>query len=166
MMKCFAGLLAVFVLFCDIGQSQEKKDGKTTPKDEKPTAKSELKKIMGTWMVTKVEFDGQERTDAEKRAFVFDGNVMIMKYNGNKHAEAKLTFDPNKNPKTVDILWVISGQGGKSLGIYRWTEDGELEICYNQSRGPDADTRPSAFTTKKGEEGRGGALYVLKKKEK
>jgi hypothetical protein len=72
--------------------------------------------------------------------------------------EERITFNPSKSPKEIDLL----GQRGRRLGIYRYTEDGNLEVCLNQADKP----RPKVFATEKGTEGRGSVLYVLKKKDK
>ena len=48
------------------------------------------------------------------------------------------------------------------LGIYRFTEDGELQICLNPAQGKGSDKRPTKFTTKP-EVGAGSMMYTLKK---
>jgi len=58
-----------------------------------------------------------------------------------------------------DILW---GDGKKSLGAYRLTPGGELEICLTQPGAPSQNQRPTRFTTK-AVPGHGSIMYVAKK---
>lgn len=87
----------------------------------------------------------------------FQSGVWNFEYNRQNGSDEKVTFDPSKNPKAIDLL----GRNGRRLGIYRSTDDGGLEVCLGQVNEP----RPSAFTTAKGTDGRGSVYYLLKKKE-
>ena len=63
-------------------------------------------------------FDGKDYT------FLRDGKTKV--------STATITIDPTKDPKEIDLK-IASGTAKDStqLGIYRFTDDGKLEICMN-----------------------------------
>lgn len=145
----FVCILSVFVLVSGVGA------------EDKPTPKTELKKLQGVWLVEKAIFGGLERPNNNLNHTItidYDSGKWISEVNKQNALEEKITFGPTKDPKTIDLV----GLNGKRLGIYRLTEDGDLEVCVNQANQP----RPAVFTTEKGTEGRGDVYFLLSKKNK
>jgi uncharacterized protein (TIGR03067 family) len=135
----------------------------SVPPKEKPTILGEHKKLLGKWTAVKFVTDGEEHGDAAKRTIIVDNGNWISAFDGNGNGQARIIVDPTKEPRQIDLVWTVSATGGKSKGIYRFTDDTTIELCFNQPRGEGSDVRPTAFTTAKGEAGRGSILWVLKK---
>jgi uncharacterized protein (TIGR03067 family) len=132
-------------------------------KEKKVTVQSELKKLQGTWSMVKQESDGQENAQADRHGLVIAGTDYIFTRDSKPAGRtSKIRLNVKKDPREIDIL---IGGDQKHLGIYRFNEDGELEICMNQPQGKNSDKRPTNFATKPGV-GNGSILYVLKKREK
>jgi uncharacterized protein (TIGR03067 family) len=146
-------------------KNPEKAAEKTLTKAE--ASKADLKQMQGLWQIVKQEAQGLVNPQSERFTILFDGNQYSFVRDGaTKVSTAKVVLDPTMTPKAID-LQITSGTatGDVQLGIYRFNEDGELEICLNQPRGPGADKRPSAFTTKPAV-GNGSVLYILKPAKK
>jgi len=114
----------------------------TTAGEGKDAAvKKDLKTLQGTW-----------KTSEENRAGIqsirFDGDKVVVTFNGNETATGIATIDPTKKPKTIDIK-VTGGtvkeaendKGKTSLGIYEF-DDGKLRWHANK---PGEDERPKSF---------------------
>jgi uncharacterized protein (TIGR03067 family) len=133
--------------------------------DAKAEIKKELKKMEGNWKMEKQEVNGRASLAGERLGALFDGTEFTLLRDGvDKRSTSKITIDPAKTPKEIDLLHTGgSVSGHTSLGIYRFTEDGMLEICMNQARGKGSDKRPTKFETKPSV---GSILYVFKREEK
>jgi uncharacterized protein (TIGR03067 family) len=142
-----------------------KTGGKETsgkPPTKAEAAKADLKQMQGIWKIEKQEFEGSLMPGADRFTILFDGNEYSFIRDGQSRVStARVVLDPTKTPKNIDLqLTGGSGAGQVQMGIYRFNEDGELEICLNQPRGPGASKRPEKFTTKP-DVGSGSTLYVL-----
>jgi uncharacterized protein (TIGR03067 family) len=128
-------------------------------------AKNDLKALRGRWVMDRMEVEGKPIFDAERRGAHFDGTAWSLTFDGTQQSSATIILDPAQSPRAIDIQWTSGAASGlRSLGIYRFTEDGALEICWNQARGPNKDRRPKVFTTKV-ELGAGSVLYVYRRPE-
>jgi len=110
------------------------------------TAKEELKKLEGTWLLVMSEQDGM-RSDpnfVKNSKMVIKGNKMTVWGGKVKSSEATIVLNPNKNPKTIDGTQTYGGpKGTKYYGIYELDGD-TLKICFGEKQ------RPKDFTAKKG----------------
>ena len=122
--------------------------------------KQDMKQLEGKYKMTGMESEGRDDPDAEQKGVLINGTTYYFLFNGKKSNDSKIKIDPTTTPKTIDI---VSGRG-TSLGIYRFTEDGELQICMNQAQGAGSDKRPTKFTTKPSI-GAGSILYTLEKEK-
>jgi uncharacterized protein (TIGR03067 family) len=125
-------------------------------------AKAEVKKLQGTWQVTKWVGDSGEAVGADEIkdfTFVFKGETVDMR-NGkdSKRPMFKFSLNPTKKPKWLDIE--MGGPIGTTEGIYK-LEDDLLTLCLVSGGKDDKPApRPTDFAVKKGEF---HALFVLKR---
>jgi uncharacterized protein (TIGR03067 family) len=137
-------------------------EGKPPPAvkvNKKAVAKKELGKLQGRWKMAAMEHDGRDDPLSDQKGVLIVGTAFQFVFNGMRSGlPSKIYFDPTTTPRSFSL---VSG-GGTQLGIYRFTEDGELQICLNQAQGKGSDKRPTKFTTKP-EVGAGSILYTLKK---
>lgn len=123
----------------------------------------DLNALAGKWQADHIELSDLASADPERLGALFDEYELIITLDGKKNRSARVTLDPTQHPKAIDILWTSeAASGNTSLGIYRFMEDGTLEICWNPPRGKGSDKRPKLFTTKV-ELGAGSVRYVLKR---
>ena len=123
------------------------------------TAPEELKKLQGTWQVVSIETRRKARPEGEvnglklaikgdSSAFEKDGKPVV--------GIGKLSIDPSKKPKTIDIAVTGAPEDPRGtftiLGIYELDGD-SLRMCWG---GP---KRPTEFRTTPD----GGDLWVLKR---
>lgn len=122
-------------------------------KDEKKNAKEEIKKELtkmeGLWIFDEGESDGKVfgPRQGEEAVYIEEDKMLWTNKKGTDRAgqTAKITIDPTKTPKTIDLRFTKGSLNGKtSLGIYK-LEDGVLEIATNEA---DNEKRPAKFTTK------------------
>jgi uncharacterized protein (TIGR03067 family) len=137
--------------------------------DKDEEIKKELKKLEGNWRMVRQDREGNEDSGAsvKKNGVLFDGKDYTFLRDGKtKVSTATITIDPSKDPKEIDLkITAGSASGNTQLGIYRFTDDGKLEICLNQPRGKGSETRPAKFTTKPSV-GSGSIMYVLEREDK
>jgi uncharacterized protein (TIGR03067 family) len=102
-------------------------------------ANAELKKLKGTWTVTKAILGKRELKVARPGlTFTFDGDKLTratpfgklkgnVKGKGNRTLEYKVKIDTKKKPHTIELI----GEGAKSgpVGIYK-IEKGELFLAH------------------------------------
>ncbi len=125
-------------------------------------AKQVLQKMQGVWKMAKFEVNGLPRPEAERFSVSIQGDRFAFIRDG-KDRVSSAVLAPGPAPGAVNITWTEGpSRGLTSLAVYRFTEDGGLEICWNQARGKGSTTRPSAFTTGPAA-GSGSVLYVLKR---
>jgi uncharacterized protein (TIGR03067 family) len=128
--------------------------GQPAPK-EKPA--DDKARLQGTWAVAESTFDGRPAAPevVKKRKMIFQADELIAVIDGAKKDPLKVTLDPGKKPKRIDIA--RPGGRGTALGIYALDGD-ELKLCYAE---PGRD-RPTEFASPEG-----GRLYlVVLKREK
>jgi uncharacterized protein (TIGR03067 family) len=134
------------------------------PKEE--AAKEEVKKLQGTWQVTKWIHHSEEPAAADEiKHFTFefkDRTVTLRKSKGDEGKEMKYTLDPSKKPRSFDLP-EGGADGDVAEGIYKIDGD-ELTICIiGGIRNDKAAPRPTEFKASKREK---YTLFVMKKVKK
>jgi uncharacterized protein (TIGR03067 family) len=141
--------------------------------DAPPDAKKELAKLEGTWREIGGEEVGRVETAEEAKGeeieFIFKGNVLTIRKHGKVEGELKVSLDPSKDPKELDLEFTEGkGKGKKCLAIYSLEGD-RLRICTNTKLRPtDDEQRPNVFGMKKAEkEGQqpGLLLFILERQK-
>jgi uncharacterized protein (TIGR03067 family) len=132
--------------------------GTTAAQDD--AAKTELKKLEGTWATVSIEAAGQKVTDEDKiksRKLTTKGEKYTLKV-GDETVQGTIEINPTKKPKTIDAKADSGTNKGKTLlGIYELDGD-SLKICLAL---PGKD-RPAAFATA----AENGQQLVVYKREK
>jgi uncharacterized protein (TIGR03067 family) len=123
------------------------------------TAREELNKLEGTWQVVSVETRRKARPAGEVNGLklVIKGDSSTFEKDGNRVVgKGKLSIDPGKKPKTIDIAVTGAPEDPRGtftiLGIYELDGD-SLRMCWG---GP---KRPTEFKTTPDR----GDLWVLKR---
>ena len=134
------------------------------PKDE--AAKEEMKKLQGTWQVTKSIGQSEKPAPADEIkefTFEFKGNaVTVRKRKDDDGKEMKYTLDPSKKPKWFDLP-EGGADGDVAEGIYNLDGD-ELTICIiSGMRNDTPSPRPTEFKASKPNK---YTLFVLKRAKK
>src|SRR5262249_22487234 len=126
-------------------------------------ARSEVKKLKGTWKTAKLIWNGKDYLAGGKKGFnfVFKGDVATIEGNDavkKEYAKIRVKLDLSTTPKIMDIT-VLGGVQKDAVieGIYELKGD-ELKICAKVF-GKD---RPSEFASPAGSS---IALLVLKREE-
>lgn len=106
--------------------------------------KKELKQLQGEWHILSFENAGTKASEEQLRAVKAvidkDGKMTVIR-DGEKFVEAKMTFDPSKDPKTFDAEYTEGDlKGQKVKGIYELKDD-KLRTCRSM---PGKD-RPTKF---------------------
>ena len=123
------------------------------------TAKADLEKLQGTWLLVSMEMGGQKAPEDEVKGYtlvVKDDKATVSDGKGNTQ-EAVLKLDAGKDPKEIDMTVDEGGKAEVHKGIYKLDKDG-LTLC--KSHPP--DERPAAFASKEG--AKWPAVFVFKKK--
>jgi len=150
-MQCLAILLSTVAL------------GIAADKPKEDAVKEELKKLQGTWQVTKFIDHSEETAPADEikhMTFKFkEDHLTIQKDKDDSGKELRFTLNPSKKPKWIDI-----DTGTRiSEGVYKLDGD-ELTICVVAgTRNGKAAPRPSEFKARKREK---YTLFVVKKVKK
>jgi uncharacterized protein (TIGR03067 family) len=158
--------------FIKMGEPKKEEPRTEEPRKEAPRdtgtkaqlIKKDLEKLQGRWQKLKQEASGNDSGDQSKAEAVVMGTTFIHLFNGNPNSRADIVIDPTAEPKAINVRYT-AGPAGTSYGIYRFLEDGTLEICVNQPTNKPDDPRPTEFTTKLGTKGAGSTLWVFKKEE-
>jgi uncharacterized protein (TIGR03067 family) len=99
------------------------------------------------------------KEDLETLELVFEKDMMTAYDKGKAVVKAQIKIDSTKNPKTIDLMYLIGDDKGKSEpGIYKLDKDQFTLVLDEEKKG-----RPTAF------DGKGTETYsvhVLKKKPK
>ena len=130
------------------------------PPDDK---KAELKKLKGTWAITRVVMEGKEWKQRSDTTYAFDGNKLVATTTAFAEGKGKfestesfkVKIDTKKKPHTIDL--VPDGKYPGLMGIYK-IEKGELYIAkgWREGIGKAAKVvRPKDF------KGDGVGVYVL-----
>jgi uncharacterized protein (TIGR03067 family) len=149
-------VLAIVSLFAGVQSQAAAGDAK-----EKAVQK-ELLAFKGTWRLISREVDGTKSTKEEIKDVIGtnDGLGKFSVRRGDKViAEATVTLDPTKSPKTIDVTFTAGENKGKTLlGIYEIEGD-----TFRECVARPGDRRPAAFSAKAGSR---CTLIVFKRKNK
>ena len=108
---------------------------------------SDEDKLQGTWQMVSAERKGQPMPGFETQKLVIEGDTLTFKQGDGVLFEGKITLDPSKQPKTLDMELIEDAQGHHkgevSQGIYA-VEGGTLKWCNASPGEPD---RPREFST-------------------
>ncbi len=130
--------------------------------DPKDDAKKEMEKMQGAWVLVSSERNGEpapaENLKALKRTI--KGDEFTVFRDGEVLVKGKITVDPSKSPKTIDIMFSEGENKDKPvLGIYEIDGDNQ-KVCYGA---PGNKDRPKEFSSK-GDKGM--TLSVWKREKK
>jgi uncharacterized protein (TIGR03067 family) len=116
-------------------------------KDE--AIKKDRKLIEGTWRVVALEVDGNKASDDDaKKITVVNGpeGTWTLFSDGKEVGKGTNSFDPTKNPKTIDFTQTEGeGKGNLYLGIYELGEN-TRKLCF----APPGKDRPREFISMPG----------------
>src|SRR5262249_17029964 len=109
---------------------------------------------------------GREDRNVAKRELLIVGDDLQFLHDGKASVtRAKIVIDPRRSPKTIDLKYVTGTASGKTrFGIYRFTDDGNLEICLTRETNEDTETRPTQFTTKP-DVGSGDLMFIAEREQ-
>jgi uncharacterized protein (TIGR03067 family) len=122
--------------------------GRADEADPEPdTTKAELKKLQGTWTVTKVWIKGKEREPSLKMTWAFDGDKLTwavrpakakgpgtVGYKGT--VTYKVKVDTKKKPYTIEMTPEKGKDKGKGQpGLFKF-EKGELYLALGRGEAP------------------------------
>ena len=133
-------------------EKSEKENEKKPLSDAKDEAiKKDRKQIEGTWRVIALEVNGNkaDEVDAKKLTVVngSDGTWSLLS-EGKEISKGTSTFDPTKNPKTINFTPTEGeGKGNHHLGIYELGEK-TRKLCF----APPGKERPTEFVSIPGSE--------------
>jgi uncharacterized protein (TIGR03067 family) len=89
-----------------------------------------------------------EDAKKEEEQFIFKGDILTVRKHGKVLIEFKVSVDPSKNPKEMDLHFTGGANAGKTcLAIYSLDGD-QLMICTETKLRPSrGGPRPNVFTT-------------------
>jgi RNA polymerase sigma factor (sigma-70 family) len=123
------------------------KSGKTGDAADPKAAAKELERFQGTWVAVGGEYEGEGSTPAEisaaRQVLIIDGDKLTWRSAAGVLLVGKLSLDPGKDPKELDIAFQRDGKTATGLCIYKLVE-GKLTFNYGEGQ------RPSEFKTRRG----------------
>jgi uncharacterized protein (TIGR03067 family) len=143
------------------------------PDDAQAETKKEMTKFEGTWRGVGGEEVGRvftrEEANEEQEEFIFKGDLLTVRKDGQVAEEFKISVDPSKKPKEMDLQFTKGDlQGKKCLAIYTFEGD-QLKICTETKLRPSrGGPRPNVFSTQKNQEESkhpGLLLFILERKK-
>jgi uncharacterized protein (TIGR03067 family) len=151
-----------FMLLCCVCLCLSSSSSGADEKDDK--AKAEVKKLQGTWQVTKwIDESGKDASDDEtnRSSLVFKGDTVDIRHSKDGPKRAfPFKLDPTKNPKQIDIDMGPGLPVPMVEGIYK-LEDDILTICIvSGGKSENFPKRPTEFQAKKG---KFYSLFVMKR---
>ena len=141
--------------------------------DPQDAIKKELMRLEGTWQGVGGEEVGYvltpEAAKKEEEEFVFKGDTLTVRKHGKVLVEFKVSINPSKNPKEMDLRFTKGDNEGKMcLAIYS-LEGEQLRICTETKLRPSrGGPRPNVFTTQKPQEEPkrpGLLLFILERRK-
>ena len=103
-------------------------------------------KIQGTWKLESVESMGQVFIERYKDwTFNIKDDKLTIKIGDEVHNEYTIKIDPDKKPKTIDLIRKVGDQTLTETGIYELEED-TWKVCNDDS----GATRPTEYGTQPG----------------
>ncbi|MGE3803368.1 MAG: TIGR03067 domain-containing protein [Gemmataceae bacterium] len=122
--------------------------------------KKDLKLLEGDWVVTKLEYSGNDITERYPLRFVIKGSEIAIEGDAGvkkEYGRFAIKIDPSTSPRCIDIKVTLGVQKDVTMeGIYDVKKD-ELRLCVKVL----GNDRPTEF--KNGDE---IALVTLKRKDK
>jgi uncharacterized protein (TIGR03067 family) len=115
---------------------------------ERTTAKEELEKLQGTWVLTAIEAGGkqpdpQDATSDARVEMVIRGNKFTI-----REAQGFLRIDPSKKPKTMDMSPTDAFKPGDTTYEICELKDDTLKRCENAGKDSGKpEGRPKEFKT-------------------
>lgn len=141
-------------------KKEDKKDDKGKTEEKLTDAqKEELKKLSGTFIITKFERDGKpHNAEQMKKMKVVQKGAEYSFHDGDDITLGKDTVYPDKNPKEIDSVYLNGTSKGEVVkGIYK-IEGDTITYCWADPK----KERPKEFATKADS---GLTLMTLKKSE-
>lgn len=135
--------------------------GSITAADKKVNPKEELKKFQGNWKLT-TWITGSRDNAVDGHGVYIEGDEWEYLIQGKSKRKDRITINPNAEPKQIDLK--LSARTQVLYGIYRFNDDGTLEICWAKQLS-DASKRPTKFSTKR-EAGSGEEIRIWEKEKK
>lgn len=123
--------------------------------------KSDLDRLQGSWIVASLTEKGKALTKEEIEGLevTIEKDILTGIQKGKTVVKCKVKLDSAKNPKAIDLTYLIGDDKGKSEpGIYKLDKEQFTLVLDEEKKG-----RPTAF------DGKGTETYsvhVLKKKPK
>jgi uncharacterized protein (TIGR03067 family) len=152
LMLLLTGLLPGGYLAAADDEPKSAKEGETAQASE--SAKQELEKLQGAWVMLSYESKEKKRPDVGITTVTIKDDQWTMTSGEKVAANLKIKIDQSQDPKTIDR---ITSSGSKRLGIYKLHGD-TLTICSESGDG----VRPAEFKTTKD----GGIISVFKRASK
>ena len=123
--------------------------------DDRAKVDSELKKLLGTWLIATFEQAGVKKdANGKGEQYKIEGESFEVWHNGHVEEKGTIRLDPSKNPMVIDFQFKEGTKKGKTdLAIFAW-DGAKLKLCWVR----DGDKPPADFTTKPGDN---RALVVL-----
>jgi uncharacterized protein (TIGR03067 family)/predicted Zn finger-like uncharacterized protein len=119
---------------------------KTPPKPADPKVEGELRLLQGKWEIWRSEKDGKIHADPDYPLEIAGNGVQFYYQHNNKGSRGVVSVNPDAEPKQIDVKYVSGSEGRQvQMGIYRFTAEGQLEICWAE---PGAAKRPTKFSGK------------------
>lgn len=137
-MRCLlCGLLIVGLLLTATASADEAKD---------EAIKQDRKRIQGTWQVASLTVNGNKAKDEDARKITVvngDDGTWSVRSEGEEISKGTSTFDPTKQPRTIDFTPTEGGgKGDHFLGIYQLGKD-TRKLCF----APAGKDRPTEFSS-------------------
>jgi uncharacterized protein (TIGR03067 family) len=124
---------------------------------------SDIDRLQGNWEKVYAELVSKPKPGFKKQKLVIQGDMLTSKRGDEVEFKGRITLDPSKNPKTLDMELAEDAHGYKkgqvSQGIYM-IEGDTLKWC---NAAPGADDRPSEFSNNVE---KNHMLIVLKREKK
>jgi uncharacterized protein (TIGR03067 family) len=126
-----------------------------TPEMIEEAKRADQKRLQGTWSLSPMDFGGQPSGAGEKACWIIDGNEVVMELK--KRIEGKLTLDPSKSPRRIDIVTAATDdeEPEEIHGVYELRGD-EVYLCLSSgdeprptSLRPRPDTAEVSFVLKR-----------------
>jgi uncharacterized protein (TIGR03067 family) len=140
MRRSFIGLLVIAASLTALAAADDAKD---------EAIRKDRKQIEGTWRAVSLEVNGEKLKEEDAKALTVvngaDGSWSL-RDQGEERSKGTSTFDPTKNPKTIDFTTTIGDDKGKQyFGIYELGEK-TRRLCF----APAGMERPTEFSSKPG----------------
>jgi RNA polymerase sigma factor (sigma-70 family) len=150
----------------DTGKESESRP-QDQPKEKPETAKAELTKLQGTWILVGGAYKGKEDPEEDikkvlegnswQKLVIADANFTWGSIIDEEAMKGTLTIDPAARPKALDLTFTRDGKTVTAKCIYQLEGD-KLKLSYGEA------DRPTEFKTKPGADM--PRLYVWKRDKK